>query len=337
LTNVLDPSLLGDVSPDELSSHSGIPVERLQRLLAREASPTIFELGEIADALSVNPMYLIRARPAVAAQRGSGFENADLGDLLVAFDLHVAAYSKELGQPAPIGFPTNSAKGARTSGETWAARYLIRSFDITSPDPLIQSIEETLRIPVLIWPVPQGPFGATVYLDGTLAIWINSAGVPGSQQRFTLAHELGHIMLRHVEATRVEPDTTPDLAATTGSPARQTAEQHASAFAGGVLCDYDRLIVAWDGEISPVSVARVAAHLGISYEASIVALKTHLRRKVSGIDQSARQWSVSRAFEAAQLGETFELFQAQRNRRRVPGNLDRGDVLEMVLDARVSG
>lgn len=78
LTQVLDPTLLGEVAPAELAERSGIPLDRLNQLLDHNDPPSIYELGEIAAALSINPTYLIRPRPSVIARRDSGVDNAEI-------------------------------------------------------------------------------------------------------------------------------------------------------------------------------------------------------------------------------------------------------------------
>ena len=59
LIQVLDPTVVGEVAPDELSERSGIPLKRRNELLEHHDSPSIYELGEIAQALSVNPSQSI--------------------------------------------------------------------------------------------------------------------------------------------------------------------------------------------------------------------------------------------------------------------------------------
>ena len=331
--SVLDRSALEGVSPEALSRDSGIPLHRLTQLLAHEVSPTLYEVGEIASVLSIDPMYVVRERPAVLVQRLSSEDQADLSRLLEVFDLHVAAFSMELGQSIE-GFPAGTPRAARQAGEGLARQHRLGVWSLDEPDRLFDLAEQTLRIPILVWPVAHAPFGATLRLYDTLAIWVNSAGVPGSQQRFTLAHELGHINLRHVTATRIEPT---DSLESVGHrlPVRSqplaAAEKQAQAFAGGLLYDRERLDAVWDGEVSGPSVARVAASLGISYEAAKTALKIHHPRDLPGLDSILADWSAGRAFNAAGLSLVFDEFLSGVGRTRVPEVLEDGDVLEMAL------
>jgi Zn-dependent peptidase ImmA (M78 family)/transcriptional regulator with XRE-family HTH domain len=332
LTPVLDPTLIGQVVPAELSERSGIPLDRITALLENDDVPSVYELGEIAEVLSINPSYLIRPRPSVIARRDSGVDNTEMDALLERFDLHVEAYSVELAQPEVTeAFPAKNSWGARSAGELWVKRQGALWADIESPDPLIDTIETEVRIPVLIWPVPDAPFGATLRLGDVLAIWVNSHGVPGTQQRFTLGHELGHILLRHAEITHVESTTTPEQATSVGSPEQRTREEHANAFAGGALYDYERIHAHWDGDTTPESVAHVAANLGISFEAALVGLKTHLKKDVAGIDRSARTVQPYEAFRSAGYGSFVDWYFSLVNQKRVPENLPHNDLLKQAL------
>lgn len=329
---MLDPTFLGEVAPADLAEQSGIPLERLIELLRHEDAPSIYELGEIAEALSINPSYLIRPRPSVIARRDSGVDSAEMDALLERFDIHVQAYSAELAQPEVVGvFPAKNTWGARASGELWASRNEARWLGPESPDPLLETIETGLRIPVLVWPIPGAPFGATLRLDDVLAIWVNSHDVPATQQRFTLAHELGHILLRHAELTHVEATTTPEQAPSVGSSDQRDREEHANAFAGGVLYDYARIHAYWDGDTTPESVAHIAANLGISFEAALVGMKIHLNKQVAGIDQSARSMQPYEAFRIAGYGAFVDWYYSLTDQKRVPTVLAHSELLQQAL------
>lgn len=333
LSQVLDPTLREKVDPADLSVQTGISLERLNQLLENAAAPSIWELGEIAEAISVNPSYLVRTRPAVVALRDSGVHNPALNALLEQFDFHVEAYSAELAQPkVDEAFPAKGTRGARASGTGWSSRHGVSTFHWTSSDSVLDVVERVHRIPVLFWPLPDAPFGATLRLYDTLAIWVNSYDVPATQQRFTLAHELGHIMLRHADDSRVEPASTPEMAASTGDPDQREREEHANAFAAGVLYNYDSIAGLWDGEIRPESVAHVAAGLGISFEAALVGMKTHLGPKVSGIGAAARELKPYEAFRSAGHGDYVDWYFSLTNVRRVPDILRYPELLEQALD-----
>lgn len=334
LSTVLDPAVLAEADLPTLAKTSGIPLPRLEEISAG-ADPSIYELGEIAEAVGERPAYLIRPRPAVVARRDSGVDNAAMDRLLESFDRHVSAFRKELGQEPPPSFPVSSGWRARVAGEKWAALHDLAWQGDTDNDPLFHVIEDQLRIPVLVYPVPEAPFGATLLLYDTVAIWVNSQNVPGSHQRFTLAHELGHIMLRHLDVTRIEQTSSPDAAPRVGSPEQRIREEHANNYSGGVLYDRARLLTHWDGEQTPISIARIAAGLGISYEAAIVAVKVHMKEEMPEAETMAHTATPAQAFRSAGLGQYVGWYEGRRSTTRFPRNLERLDLLEQAV-ARVA-
>lgn len=336
-STVLERSVIAEADLPALSESSGIPLERLQAIVNGGEDPSIYELGEIAEAAGESPAYLIRPRPAVVARRDSGVNHAPMERLLEIFDRHVAAFRKELAQGPPPSFPVTRGWRARVAGEKWAALHDITWRGGDNPDPLIEQIEKELRIPVLVYPVEGAPFGATLLLNGTVAIWVNSFGVPGSQQRFTLAHELGHIMLRHMDVTRIELAGSPEEAPKVGTPEQRTREEHANAYAGGVLYDQKQVLEYWGQDRSPVGIARIAAGLGISYEAAIVAAKVHLKQEMPDVEAAARALTPAQAFRAADAGEYVDWYESTRTAERLPQILERVDLLEQALRRHTNG
>lgn len=329
LSTVLDPAILADVDLPAFSKASGISLTRLEEISAG-ADPSIYELGEIADLVGERPAYLIRPRPAVVARRDSGVANAAMDRMLEVFDRHVSAYRYELEQPALEGFPVTTGRKARIAGEKWAALHAM-VWAGGDTDPLVDSIEQDLRIPVLFYPVSDAPFGATLLLHDTVAIWVNSHDTPGSQQRFTLAHELGHILLRHLDKTRIEETGSPEDAPQAANPAQQQLEVQANAYAAGVLYDRERVHALWDGEHTSSSVARIAAGLGISYEAACVAVDVHLKDRAPNLKGIAQASAASQAFIEAGCGDYVDWYESRRGFERLPQNLNRLDLLEQAF------
>lgn len=329
LPTVLDPAILADVDLPAFAEASGIPVERLEEISAG-ADPSIYELGEIADLVGERPAYLIRSRPAVVARRDSGINNAAMDELLERFDQHTSAFRYELGQPPHPGFPVTSGWRARVAGEKWAGMHDLAWPDDGS-DPLVDVVEQEMRIPVLFYPAAEAPFGATLFLHDTLAIWVNTHETPGSQQRFTLAHELGHIMLRHLGKTLIEKGNSAEQAPIAVTAEQRSLETQANGYAGGVLYDRDRILAHWDGDQTPVSIARVAGGLGISYEAAAVALDIHLKNEMPNAKGIASRSSASDAFRTAGLGSFVDWYESCRDAKRLPQNLERLDLLEQAF------
>ncbi len=320
----------GGLTLEGVSSSTGISVDRLARL-EEGAVPSPVEMAALADALNVDPIHLFRRRPLVVAQRSTeGSMSSDYVGLVDALDLHIATYVEEEPAQEFTAFSTNRLAGARRAGEGWATGADIRTFTIDAPDPMVTYIEETMKIPVLFWPVPDAPFGATVRLDGWFAIWVNSSGVQGSQQRFTLAHEVGHLILDHNTDSHVEPSRTVDESVDSGPPQKRRLEQQAQAFASGALASRETIEQRWSGETTPAAVAVLAARLGASYTATVNVMNHH--RFIEGEEaadlKAARVWH---AYAEAGRSEIYRWFADQADRRRVPSMLMEGDRLERSL------
>lgn len=315
---------------ERLASQTGIPEDRIAALADGHEDPYTHEIGDIASALAVDPVHLFRSSPVVLAQRSGALLAQGYQPLLIEFDLHVAVYGKDLVQTIPEAIPSNNAKGARRRGEGWSRTEGIMVYDHLGADPLIQAVEQKMGIPVLHWPIPGAPFGATVRFEGVVGIWVNTSGVPRSQQRFTLAHEVGHLLLGHVGDLRVEPSEDLSSAARGLPKAQATEESHAHHFASGTLGDYETVKQLWDGSATPESIASVAAQVGGSYDATINLLIAHFRREQAALE-GARKAHVGQAYNKIGLRDVYRHFEDGRDDRRVPGNLPNGEALETRL------
>jgi Zn-dependent peptidase ImmA (M78 family) len=121
-------------------------------------------------------------------------------------------------------------------------------------------------------------------LDGLLGACLSepSRGViistqrPLSVQRFTGAHELGHVVMHHP----LSADGDEILGSQSAQ--KNTIEVQANAFASAFLFPYWLLVIhaqaqGWDRESvkDPTVVYQLSLRLGASYEATAIALKTH--------------------------------------------------------------
>lgn len=323
------------VDLDHLSSQTGIPEDRIRALAEGREEPYTHEIGDLAVALSVDPVHLFRSSPLVLAQRSGTDLARGYQPLLVEFDLHVAVYGEGLAQEIPAAIPSNSGRGARRLGEGWPVRAGVREYDYTRDDPLIEAVEQKMGIPVLYWPIPGAPFGATVRFEGVVGIWVNTAGVPRSQQRFTLAHEVGHLLLGHVGDLRVEPSENMASVGRGLPQAEAKEESHAHHFASGTLGDYETVKGLWDGAARPESIAYVAAHVGGSYDATVNLLKEHFPRERNVLEE-ARGAPVRLAYYKAGLEDVYNHFEEGRDARRMPGNLANKEALEVRLRRALS-
>src|SRR3954468_5892879 len=109
------------------------------------------------------------------------------------------------------GYDTNfGAKRAREAREREARERL--GLDAAAPVPCVVTlVEEGAGLPVVVANLPPEVAGA-LWRDGDGAIvWVNGAQAV-ERQRFTVAHELGHVCCRH-EQTRIDTAATISAAA----------------------------------------------------------------------------------------------------------------------------
>ena len=311
---------------DSLADSTGIPLERLNAL-QRGATPNVSEVGALADALSIDPVHLFRSAPSVLAQRSGTRTGLPLDDFLNEVDSYLAAYAHDVRPEINYAAPAGSLRGARRTGEGWARRHGTRTFQSGAEDALLEVIERELSIPVFIWPIREALLGATVDFDGVIGIWVNSWDQPGSAQRFTLAHELGHVLLRHVNDRRqLIVDRTGDI-----DRPGSFEEKAAGACGAGLLADAETLNSFWPGEVAPSSVAAVAAGIGASFAATLILLLHH------GLITRADRETLSRgyvrtAFRDAGCADVYDEFERQRGRKRLSSYLPETDSLERALD-----
>src|SRR5437660_7882459 len=147
------------------------------------------------------------------------------------------------------------AKRAREARERFG-------LDDVSPVPCILNlVEERAGLPVIVGALPQHVAGA-VWRNGVGSIvWVNGKQSV-ERQRFTIAHELGHVCCGH-EGTAIDTD------ATLSGATRDSHEVQANAFAAELLAPRAGVKGMIDVEPNLQDVVRLAAHFGISSVAAL--------------------------------------------------------------------
>jgi len=146
-----------------------------------------------------------------------------LADQLEQFALH----AQDLPQP-PVRWRIPPASPRDT------ADALLEAAGITSPPVPVEDLVRDCGVRVLAWDF-QDIDGLVLEIDAGAVIWVNGEHAQ-TRQRFTLAHELGHHLLRHADTFRL--DLGGDLApnATGGHPNYDwRAERSANEFAASLL------------------------------------------------------------------------------------------------------
>jgi Zn-dependent peptidase ImmA (M78 family) len=133
---------------------------------------------------------------------------------------------------------------------------------------LLDVVEERAQLPVVVAALPDALAGACVPVGAGRVLWVNGAHPP-VRQRFTLAHELGHVWCKHDGA--LEVDTVATLSGRTTRP----LEVQANAFAAEFLIPRTAVDGLFGRDPTFDEVVVVAAHFGTSPIMALYRFKQH--------------------------------------------------------------
>lgn len=155
------------------------------------------------------------------------------------------------------------------------AHALIKKFGIKSPPVNVERIARQLGVKVEFAPFDDELSGMAFIKDGVPAIGINSLHHP-NRQRFTLAHELAHVLLHSAElkkAVHVDKGSLRrDRVSATGTDMLEIA---ANAFAAELLMP-EELLSAALGEKLDLEDPQVLEKLANKFRVSVTALQHRL-------------------------------------------------------------
>ncbi len=258
----------------------------------------------------------VGAAPAVA-------EAVQFADELLELDRLLT----ELGhppKPATITWPTVKPElGPVVQGETLAGalrtRLNLAEQDLPYHlDKLATLLEQELGVDVAFRPLPDGLDGLAIG-SGNFRLVLVSSTIFATRQRFTLAHEIGHLLTGDSDQLIVDEDVLGN---------HNDQERRANAFAAAFLMPKRLLKEAVPhGSLTESQVADLLGRFGVSRDALAIQLyKQHL---VKGPERDQiREIASSRI--TSHPGRVMDL-QAQ-GRTRLPGNL-----LKRALDAYDAG
>jgi len=132
---------------------------------------------------------------------------------------------------------------------------------------LLETVEDA-GIPVIVARMPVGLAGCCWREDGRVLLWVNGDHV-AARQRFTLAHEFGHVRCGH-DAGQPIVDSVSTLGGLTHDP----REVQANAFAAELLAPRAGVEALVDGDPGLEDIVRISAHFGVSAIAALFRLRT---------------------------------------------------------------
>ncbi len=162
--------------------------------------------------------------------------------------------------------------------------------DAAAPLPCVLTfVEQALALPVVVAALPAGIAGCCWRDGARVVLWVNGTQA-AVRQRFTLAHEAGHVRCGH------DHDVPVETYETIGGKSTDAREVQANAFAAELLAPADGVRAAIGAEPSLEDVVRIAAAFGISAIAALYRLNTlgltrryaTLKREIDGgLDEHA--------------------------------------------------
>jgi Zn-dependent peptidase ImmA (M78 family) len=121
------------------------------------------------------------------------------------------------------------------------ARKVIKDYRLTEVPTDLNKIFEKLGLKYIELNDPEGIDGAIIEIENKPAIAYLNKARPIPRQRFTLAHELGHIFLKHSRRDLYDAEEVRGMGEGQDEHAKPPKEKEADAFASELLIPYDKL------------------------------------------------------------------------------------------------
>jgi len=282
----------------ELAGRVGLTQTAVSRIETGTRAVSSLELAELAEALDVSVLDLLRAgrRPilAIAARLGRFrdpgavdralkraealtaldelldglLQPADApppGDVLEPGDAHRSAPAAPPARRPTLKRPTLRGDGSAVEQGRKLAEWVRRTLGL-GDGPLLrfpELLEDRFHLDVDLSPLPEAVDGLCVSLGDRVLVLVGSRK-PSSRQRFTLAHELAHYLVDDLGPFHVDE---------LGVRARSLAEMRANAFAAHLLMPETGVRAAVEGVDDDAERAvRVALSFGASVSAAAYQL-----------------------------------------------------------------
>jgi Zn-dependent peptidase ImmA (M78 family)/transcriptional regulator with XRE-family HTH domain len=322
------------VSQRQLAAAVGMDSTALSKALTGQRAFKSLEVALIAEHLGLSTDVLLaddgaeeRERPALAArvQGGAGpvvLQAVGRAEQMRDLDILLV----DLGRPAPPIVPTPAlppAAGPIRQGEVLADSVRrqtgMNDGDLPAePDGFAAWVEEYLSIDVCITPLPNGLDGLALS-SGQFRLALISSSIAATRQRFTLGHEICHLLSGDVQDLTVDEDVF----------GRHSAEERrANAFAAAFLMPAQAIRTAIENEtLDETLIVSLLGRFRVSLDA--LAFRMH---NVGVVDAASRDRirAMSSARIALRPGRADDL--QTRNERRAPGGL-----LIRAMDAFAAG
>jgi Zn-dependent peptidase ImmA (M78 family)/transcriptional regulator with XRE-family HTH domain len=300
----------------------GLDDSKLSKSLGGTRRFSSLDLARIADRCQVTVDWLVTGEetPLAVAARTTG------GEARTALEA-AKRYTTMRGDLASLGWPQpwrpvplNAANGTYADhgrALAWSALVLVAKAGRSVDDAdLLGVTEDVFGADVAVIALDAGFDGLAASSDDAKLIVLGTSQVP-SRQRFTLAHELGHLLAGDDQGVHLDRDVYDK------AQAKDPSEMRANSFASAFLMPEDvlRAAVGQDGLTEP-GFAMLACDLKVTPSALAFRLR-ELRLIDSGTCDRYKSLSAAKAAMIAGRGEELAQRVARSNTPRPPGLLVR--------------
>lgn len=159
------------------------------------------------------------------------------------------------------------------------AKKVIKQYNLTEVPINLRKLFEGLGLEYVEINDSEDIDGGIIEIDGNPKVAVVNKAKPIARQRFTLAHELGHIFLCHKNRDVYDPEATRDQEVEDFLQGKPPKESEADAFAAELLISYEHL-KKYESDINDV--AKLVNIFKVSRQAmtyAIVNYWKHMRKK----------------------------------------------------------
>jgi transcriptional regulator with XRE-family HTH domain len=188
---------IAGLSQSQLAADLGLNQATVSGWESGRRQPRLEDLYAVADALDVDVSRLLTAtarRPLRAVLRAAV---ADLDEESLPQELEMFAAEADRRVRPPVHYVVQSRRPLD------AAEELLEVAGVRSAPVDVDGIIEGCGIPLIGSHLPAALSGLVVETDGGPVIGVNSTQ-PAVRQRFTAAHELGHVLLGHLSTVHID-------------------------------------------------------------------------------------------------------------------------------------
>jgi|WetSurSiteA1Bulk_404760.scaffolds.fasta_scaffold20829_2 Zn-dependent peptidase ImmA (M78 family) len=152
------------------------------------------------------------------------------------------------------------------------ARKVIKDHKLIEVPIDLNKVFQKLRLKYIELNDPEGIDGAIIEIENKPAIAYLNIAKPIPRQRFTLAHELGHIFLKHSKRDLYDAEEVREIGEKLTDQSKPPKEKEADAFASELLVPHDKL-KKYEADINNID--KLVGIFHVSKEAMTIAVMNY--------------------------------------------------------------